>query len=172
MQAFFSGNSTKATSGINGALTRTQVDLGIQDSVKQIYEDTLESAHGEARPDLIKVLTYTVRLRRQVAPRDASNLDLTLVSRLGGHTHPRTHHGHDAKFPGMAITYALMQRLEDLAGSDRARSCPDHQEGQRHLRDESVSDRDPPVLPTPSTARRVADGVVVLATGRTAANFG
>jgi succinate dehydrogenase/fumarate reductase flavoprotein subunit len=27
--SFFGGNSTKATSGINGALTRTQVSLGI-----------------------------------------------------------------------------------------------------------------------------------------------
>jgi hypothetical protein len=35
---------TKATSGINGALTRTQTDLGIQDSVKQFYEDTLKSS--------------------------------------------------------------------------------------------------------------------------------
>ena len=32
---------------------------------------------------------------------------LTFVFR--GHSFPRTHRGHDAKFPGMAITYALMQ---------------------------------------------------------------
>ena len=31
-----------------------------------------------------------------------------------GHSFPRTHRGHDAKFPGMAITYALMQRWEEL----------------------------------------------------------
>eukprot|EP00971_Amphidinium_carterae_P212008 4206919-Amphidinium_carterae.1 len=29
---FFGGNSTKATSGINGALTRTQREHGVQDS--------------------------------------------------------------------------------------------------------------------------------------------
>lgn len=49
---------------------------------------------------------------------DVFDLDLTLVSRLGGHSQPRTHRGHDAKFPGMAITYALMQRLEDLAETE------------------------------------------------------
>ena len=70
------------------------------------------------------------------------NLDLTLVSRLGcvsrpiqcfggdgnfandvrsGHSQPRTHRGHDAKFPGMAITYALMQKLEELAESQPER---------------------------------------------------
>ncbi len=57
-QSFFGGNSTKATSGINGALTRTQVDLEIRDSVQQFYNDTVKSAKDKARPDLIKVLTY------------------------------------------------------------------------------------------------------------------
>lgn len=79
---FFGGNSTKATSGINGALTRTQVDLGIQDSVKQFYEDTLKSARDKARPDLIKVLTYKSSAAVEWL-QDVFNLDLTLVSRLG-----------------------------------------------------------------------------------------
>jgi flavocytochrome c len=38
-----------------------------------------------------------------------------------GHSEPRTHRGHDAKFPGMAITYALMQRLEELAETEPER---------------------------------------------------
>lgn len=79
---FFGGNSTKATSGINGALTRTQTDLGIQDSVKQFYEDTLKSARDKARPDLIKVLTYKSSAAVEWL-QDVFNLDLTLVSRLG-----------------------------------------------------------------------------------------
>jgi len=119
-QGFFGGNSTKATSGINGALTRTQVDAKIGDSVKQFYDDTLKSARDKARPDLIKVLTYKSAAAVEWL-QDVFNLDLTLVSRLGGHSHPRTHRGHDAKFPGMAITYALMQRLEELAESEPER---------------------------------------------------
>ncbi|KAF2013292.1 fumarate reductase-like protein [Aaosphaeria arxii CBS 175.79] len=114
---FMGGNSTKATSGINGALTRTQVDHKIQDSVKQFYDDTLKSARDKARPDLIKVLTYKSAAAVEWL-QDVFNLDLTLVSRLGGHSFPRTHRGHDAKFPGMAITYALMQRYEELAESE------------------------------------------------------
>ncbi|KAI1000410.1 Fumarate reductase [Podosphaera aphanis] len=119
-QGFFGGNSTKATSGINGALTRTQVDTNIQDSVKQFYDDTLKSARDKARPDLIKVLTYKSASAVEWL-QDVFNLDLTLVSRLGGHSQPRTHRGHDAKFPGMAITYALMQRLEELAENEPGR---------------------------------------------------
>lgn len=119
-QGFFGGNSTKATSGINGALTRTQVDEKIADSVKQFYDDTLKSARDKARPDLIKVLTYKSAAAVEWL-QDVFNLDLTLVSRLGGHSQPRTHRGHDAKFPGMAITYALMQRLEELAETEPER---------------------------------------------------
>ena len=76
------GNSTKATSGINGALTRTQVDHKIEDSVKQFYDDTLKSARDKARPDLIKVLTYQSAGAVEWL-QDVFNLDLTLVSRLG-----------------------------------------------------------------------------------------
>ncbi|OSS49746.1 hypothetical protein B5807_05949 [Epicoccum nigrum] len=117
---FMGGNSTKATSGINGALTRTQVDHQIGDSVKQFYDDTLKSARDKARPDLIKVLTYKSAAAVEWLM-DVFNLDLTLVSRLGGHSFPRTHRGHDAKFPGMAITYALMQRFEELAEAEPER---------------------------------------------------
>lgn len=79
---FMGGNSTKATSGINGALTRTQVDEKIADSVKQFYDDTLKSAREKARPDLIKVLTYKSAAAVEWL-QDVFNLDLTLVSRLG-----------------------------------------------------------------------------------------
>jgi succinate dehydrogenase/fumarate reductase flavoprotein subunit len=81
-QGFFGGNSTKATSGINGALTRTQVDAKIQDSVRKFYEDTMKSARDKARPDLIKVLTYKSAAAVEWL-QDQFNLDLTLVSRLG-----------------------------------------------------------------------------------------
>ncbi|ODV92754.1 hypothetical protein CANCADRAFT_23179 [Tortispora caseinolytica NRRL Y-17796] len=121
-QGFFGGNSTKATSGINGALTRTQIDLEIRDSVQQFYDDTLKSAKDRARPDLIRVLTYNSAAAVEWL-QDIFKLDLTLVSRLGGHSQPRTHRGHDAKFPGMAITYALMEKIEEIAEQtpDRAK---------------------------------------------------
>ena len=40
---FMGGNSTKATSGINGAGTQSQQDLGIQDSARIFFEDTKKS---------------------------------------------------------------------------------------------------------------------------------
>ncbi|KIP08490.1 hypothetical protein PHLGIDRAFT_18921 [Phlebiopsis gigantea 11061_1 CR5-6] len=112
-QPFMGGNSTKATSGINGAGTQTQQELGIPDTAKTFFEDTKRSARDLARDDLIRVLTG----RSGDAVnwlQDKFALDLSKVARLGGHTHPRTHRG-NAQFPGMVITYAQMERLEDLA---------------------------------------------------------
>merc|ERR1719160_2460896 len=52
---------------------------------------------------------------------DRFNLDLSLVARLGGHSQPRTHRGKE-RFPGMTITYALIQMVEKIAEkSDFAR---------------------------------------------------
>ncbi|PCH43547.1 Flavocytochrome c [Wolfiporia cocos MD-104 SS10] len=118
-QPFMGGNSTKATSGINGAGTQTQQEAGIPDNAKIFFEDTKRSARDLARDDLIRVLTG----RSGDAVnwlQDKFGLDLSKVARLGGHTHPRTHRG-NAQFPGMVITYAQMERLEDLAVSNPER---------------------------------------------------
>ncbi|KAJ7078835.1 FAD binding domain-containing protein [Mycena belliarum] len=118
-QGFMGGNSTKATSGINGAGTQTQQEAGIPDNVKIFFDDTKKSARELARDDLIRVLTG----RSGDAVnwlQDKFALDLSKVSRLGGHSQPRTHRG-GAQFPGMVITYAQMERLEDLSVSNPER---------------------------------------------------
>lgn len=110
--SFLGGNSTKATSGINGALTSTQVKLGIQDSAEKFYEDTARSARDRLRPELVRVLTHGSGPAVDWL-QNRFGLDLSLVSRLGGHSFPRTHRGKE-KFPGMTITYGLMEKLEEL----------------------------------------------------------
>ncbi|KAK6818810.1 fumarate reductase [Apiospora arundinis] len=167
-QKFQGGNSTKATSGINGALTRTQVDNKIADSVKQFYDDTLKSARDKARPDLIKVLTYKSAAAVEWL-QDVFNLDLTLVSRLGGHSQPRTHRGHDAKFPGMAITYALMQRIEELAEKE-----PERVQIIKSARVTSLNKEGNKITGVTyeyGGESATLDGPVVLATGGYAADF-
>ena len=114
---FMGGNSTKATSGINGTLTKTQILQGVKDSVDAFLKDTIISAAGgdpNAQPyELAQVLTS------ESGPAvewliDNFGLDLSLLSRLGGHSFPRTHRGKE-RFPGMTITYALMEKLEAIA---------------------------------------------------------
>lgn len=167
-------------------MTRTQVDEKIQDSVKQFYDDTIKSARDKARPDLIKVLTYQSASAVEWL-QDVFNLDLTLVSLLGyvcsvqlwkmpclqlisGHSQPRTHRGHDAKFPGMAITYALMQRLEELVETD-----PDRIRIIKKARVTKINKEENKITGVTyefGGEESSVDGVVVLATGGYAADFG
>ena len=51
---FCGGNSTKATSGVNGAETKTQKAKDIQDSVDLFISDTLKG--GAKQPEVAKVL--------------------------------------------------------------------------------------------------------------------
>ncbi|GAA5910799.1 hypothetical protein JCM6882_003430, partial [Rhodosporidiobolus microsporus] len=116
---FAGGNSTKATSGINGAGTKAQEKLGIKDSAAAFFADTKKSARDLARDDLIEVLTgKSGEAVNWLVTR--FGLDLSKVSRLGGHSFERTHRG-GAQFPGMTITYALMEKLEDIAEAEPAR---------------------------------------------------
>lgn len=119
--AFCGGNSTKATSGINAAGSRTQRVLNIPDTPEIFEADTLFSASDGARPDLVRALTH------QSGPAvdwlmDAFGLDLSVIARLAAHTHPRTHRGTE-RFPGMMITYGLMEKLDEVAaqGDGKAR---------------------------------------------------
>merc|ERR1711972_113450 len=98
--AFCGGNSTKATSGINGADTKTQKAKGIQDSVELFTSDTLKG--GAKRPEVAKVLCGNSGADVDWLV-EKFDLDLSLVARLGGHSAPRTHRGAE-RFPGMTIT--------------------------------------------------------------------
>jgi flavocytochrome c len=122
---FLGGNSVKATSGINGALTRTQIEKGIKDSPLAFEQDTVMSAIGVKKPDNLPDLPLAKVLTHNSGPDvewliNHFGLDLSLVSQLGGHSFPRTHRGKE-RFPGMTITYALMEKYDDLVAKDPTR---------------------------------------------------
>jgi flavocytochrome c len=120
--AFLGGNSTKATSGINGAPTKTQKLVGgmaARDSAEAFEQDCLKGAAGVNHTTAPE---HTIPLAKVLAHGSGSavdwlvdrfNLDLSLISQLGGHSYPRTHRG-KARFPGFTITYALMEALEEV----------------------------------------------------------
>jgi len=119
--AFCGGNSVKATSGINGAGTSTQFNNKIMDNAEEFYKDIWYSAAGldksGAKPyELAKTLAYESG-SAVTWLQNKFNLDLSLVSRLGGHSFPRTHRGKE-KFPGMTITMALLEALEEVQQKD------------------------------------------------------
>ena len=119
--AFCGGNSVKATSGINGAGTQTQFKNKIGDNSEEFFKDIWYSAAGadksKAAPyELGRTLAYGSGPAVEWL-QSKFNLDLSLVSRLGGHSFPRTHRGKE-KFPGMTITYAQLEALEEIAKQD------------------------------------------------------
>merc|ERR1719421_2121584 len=79
--SFCGGNSTKATSGINGAGTRTQKQQGITDSAELFTQDTLKG--GAKRPEVAKLMCVNSGPDVEWLM-DVFNLDLSLVARLGG----------------------------------------------------------------------------------------
>jgi len=123
--AFLGGNSVKATSGINGAGTNVQKKLNIPDTADKFEEDTIRSATGiKTGPcpppyALGKVLTHESS-SAVTWLNDSFSLGMDAVSRLGGHSFPRTHrNAAGGKFPGMMITYALIQKLEEIAENSK-----------------------------------------------------
>ncbi|KAJ7679675.1 FAD binding domain-containing protein [Mycena rosella] len=117
------GNSVKASSGINGAGTAPQQALDIQDSVEVFFADTAASAGPDlARPALITALT--ANSAGAIAWLAGTfGVDLSVVSRLGGHTAARTHRDPGGA-PGWTITSALMKRLTaDTARAEIVKSA-------------------------------------------------
>jgi len=121
---FMGGNSTKATSGMNGGGTRTQKAMGVPDTKEIFEEDMIRGATGvKTGPcpdsfDLAKVVTHTSADAVHWV-QDSFGLALDTVSRLGGHSQPRTHRSKNGTtFPGMEITYALMKKFEELSKSN------------------------------------------------------
>jgi len=173
--SFCGGNSTKATSGINGAGTSSQRNLDIVDNNEIFTGDIVRG--GSKDVQLAQVLA------RNSGPgiewlKDKFSLDLSLVSRLGGHSQPRTHRG-KAKFPGMTITYALLEAWEEICEKEPKKAkLINHARGDKLITNAhgdvmgiewiDLKKKDAKGNPL----RHKESGVVVLASGGFGADFG
>ncbi|CCD23154.1 fumarate reductase NDAI_0B01200 [Naumovozyma dairenensis CBS 421] len=107
------GNSIKASSGINGALTNTQEKFHINDSPAAFYRDTLKSAKGKGVPDLMNKLSRDSKSAISWL-QNGFDLKLDLLAQLGGHSFPRTHRSSGKKPPGFEIVSTLSEKLKDI----------------------------------------------------------
>jgi flavocytochrome c len=151
-------------------LTRTQIKNGIPDSPEIFEKDTALSASkgksSESYP-LAKVLTHGSGPAVEWLI-DAFGLDLSIVSRLGGHSQPRTHRGGE-RFPGMTITYALLEKFEDIASKTDLCTLINKAKVEKFL-----TDKDGSVIGceyTKDGKTFTASGPVVIATGGYGADF-
>eukprot|EP00949_MAST-11_sp_MAST-11-sp1_P005326 g5326.t1 len=118
--SYMGGNSAKASSGINGALTPKQSELEIEDSVEQFYRDTMKSSD---RSDD----SFTASLVRRMVDDSAkavdwiasrANVKLPDVGQLGGHALPRTHRP-SGKLAGAAFISGLERAVMKERDSGR-----------------------------------------------------
>lgn len=171
--AFCGGNSTKATSGFNAALTKTQILKGAEDSVDSFKSDIFRSASkglNENPYELGALLADESDSAFEWLTK-VFKIDLSLISRLGGHSHERTHRGKE-KFPGMTITMGLLsdlERIEEESKGEIAKIITKANVFELITKDNAVigckyKDENGKVFSE--------YGVVILATGGFAADFG
>ncbi|KAI0836615.1 Flavocytochrome c [Hypoxylon sp. FL0890] len=159
------GNSIKASSGINGAGTRFQRQIGIAKD-DSFYTDTVRSAGARFteisppvdRKTLVEILTSNSASAVNWLA-DELKVDLSVVAQLGGHSIPRTHRGGGKLPPGAAIVSASMDELkadsnftlENLAEVDGLLTSENAVKGVRYHTEDGQS--------------RELEGPVVFATG-------
>lgn len=114
------GNSTKASSGINGAHTRTQEAQNIQDKPELFYQDTVKSSKGRGVTDLMDKLANDSHLAIQWL-QEEFGLSLDLLAQLGGHSVARTHRSSGKLPPGFEIVSTLSKRLKEIAEKEPER---------------------------------------------------
>lgn len=92
-EAKIGGNSLCASSGINGVGTPAQEHDNIQDAVPFFIDDTIKSGGGYSQKELVHVLVE----RSADAWRflHEFGVDLSVVSKTGGHSRARTHCAQD-----------------------------------------------------------------------------
>eukprot|EP00439_Symbiodinium_sp_Y106_P023213 s4895_g2.t2 len=108
---FCGGNSAKATAGISFPASQEDAMCTFQNDIR---------VAGRSETPLAEILG-----RNGLADKswlvDKFDLNLAVIAKHAGHSHPRTLRTGDG-MPGMTITYALIQRVEKVAEvSDRAR---------------------------------------------------
>jgi hypothetical protein len=108
------GNSSKATSGINGWGSDTQAELGVSDEERLFERDTFRSGLG-GRSDHSLVRTLSTKSSDAIHwLKHEMKVPLTVLSQLGGHSAKRTHRAPAVNGNPVPIGYEIMSTLRDV----------------------------------------------------------
>ncbi len=107
---YVGGNTTKATGGMNAAETHYQAEQGIEDSVQQFIDDTMEGGHQ------INDKALVTKMAEDSADAidwlDSVGAPLPKVSFSGGATNARIHAPEDGSGVGEYLVAAFTKELE------------------------------------------------------------
>ena len=109
------GNSVKASSGINGVQTKTQIENYhiTDDNADIFYQDTLKSSKNLGVPKLMEKLAKDSTKSIEWLQNEFQ-IKLDLLSQLGGHSKMRTHRSSGKLPPGFEIISTLQKNLEKI----------------------------------------------------------
>ena len=124
-EAFVGGNSQWASSGINGVI-KTARDEENPDSVGAYRDDCEKSSYGNGNgadgldPETIEhIPTLTSKAGETIEwLRQRAGANLSLLSRLGGHSHARTYRPNEG-MAGSSLVFALKAKCEEYMESGR-----------------------------------------------------
>ena len=105
------GNTTKATGGMNAAETHYQAEQGIEDSVEQFVEDTMEGGHQINDKDL--VTTMAENSAEAIDWLDSIGAPLPKISFSGGATNQRIHAPEDGSGVGAFLVTAFIKKMDE-----------------------------------------------------------
>lgn len=114
-EARLGGNSAKASSGINAVGTPAQHAAHSGDTIPIFIEDTLSSGGGACQKDLVE--TIVSRSAEAISFLTSLGVDLSVLSKCGGHSHARTHRaapppvGQPPRNIGFSITSKLIDHV-------------------------------------------------------------
>ena len=112
------GNSSKATSGINGWGTDTQAEHGVADEERLFERDTFRSGLG-GRTDYSLVRTLSTKSSDAIHwLKHNHGVPLTVLSQLGGHSAKRTHRAPAVDGNPVPIGWKIMSTLQENIQND------------------------------------------------------
>ena len=106
------GNTTKATGGMNAAETHYQAEQGIDDSVEQFVEDTMEGGHNINDRNLVE--TMAENSAEGIDWLDSIGAPLPKVSFSGGATNARIHAPEDGSGVGAYLVTSMLKKVNEL----------------------------------------------------------
>lgn len=106
------GNTTKATGGMNAAETHYQEEQGIEDSVEQFVEDTMNGGHNINDRDLVTIMAE--KSAEGIDWLDSIGAPLPKVSFSGGATNARIHAPEDGSGVGAFLVTSFLKQIDEL----------------------------------------------------------
>lgn len=164
------GNSMKASSGINGTPTKYQTAKEDEDSVESFESDTVVSGKGLSKLDLVEVLVHQSKNAIEWLT-EHNKIDLSVVTKLGGHSHARTHRGSGKLPPGFAIMSLLIKRIEEYERDQKVTVLKESLLN-KILKSNSGNVIGIEYVDSDKKTRHISSKNVVLATGGYSADFG